>query len=97
MVYKAQDIEKKLQKKFNFKRTSRQDHREYELELPGAPPIRTIFSHNKQEIGPTLESLIARQLGVSTRDFRGMIDCTVGKDDYYSRLKAPPTVPYKRR
>lgn len=96
MPYKPKEVERKLRDKFAFSVAKEHslDHRWVELQLPRLPAILTKVSHNRKEIGANLEGKIARQLRVRTRYFRGMIDCTNTREDYYRQVREDPYPPF---
>lgn len=96
MPYKPKEVERKLRNKFAFSpaREHSLDHRWFELQLPGLPAILTKVSHNRKEIGANLEGKIARQLRVRVHYFRGMIDCTNTREDYYRQVSEAPYPPF---
>ena len=96
MPYKPKEVERKLRDKFAFSVAKEHgfDHRWFELKLSGLPAILTKVSHNRKEIGANLEGKIARQLRVRTRYFRGMIDCTNTREDYYRQVREDPYPPF---
>lgn len=98
MAYKPREVEEKLQNKFGFARDKDRgsDHRYYILEIEGLPLIRTHFSHaRKKDIGAVLESKIVKQLHVRKKYFKGMIDCTNSREDYYHQLQKDPFPPFE--
>ncbi len=92
MPLNPRDIEASLSTKFEFTLATGQsrDHRYYELKLPGTARVWTKFSHHKGDIGPKLESQIARQLKVTKPYMVNMVRCTASKDDYYQLLGYVP-------
>jgi len=96
MPRKPHEIESLLQGKFGFSLSTghSSDHRWYELSIPGLPIIATYVSHSKKEICRNLESKIARQLRVRKPFFRGMMDCTQGREDYYRQVQEDPFPPF---
>jgi hypothetical protein len=99
MPYKPREIENRLQNKFGFTpaREHSSDHHWYELRLPGLPPILTKVSHQKADVGKAVESQMARQLRVRTPYFRGMMDCTRTREDYYQQVQDDPFPPFDLR
>ncbi len=89
-------IESRLLSKFEFHEAHGRshDHKWYELILPGLPVISTKISHGKNEVDKNIESKIARQLRVRTQYFRGMIECTNSREDYYKQVKDAPYPPW---
>jgi len=96
MPYKPKEVEGKLRDKFGFSPAKGHslDHHWFELQLSGLPPILTKVSHSRREIGPKLEGMIARQLRVRTPYFRGMVDCTNSRADYYRQVREAPYPPF---
>jgi len=95
MPRKPREIESTLQHKFKFSRASghSSDHRWYELQLPGLEPILTKISHSKDDIGPKIEGMIARQCRVHRQFFEGMMNCTKSQEDYYQQVRDNPFLP----
>ncbi len=93
---KPKEVESKLQNKFGFQPALHhsEDHRWYELQLPNLPPILTKVSHQRNDLSPNIEGKIARQLRVRKIIFKGMIDCTVGQEDYYQKIRTEPFPPF---
>ena len=96
MPRKPKEIERLLQSKFGFSpaKGHSSDHRWYELHLPDLPTILTMVSHSRKEISRGLESAIARQLRVRKQYFRGMMDCTYNREDYYRQVREDPFGPF---
>lgn len=96
MPRKPRQIETLLQAKFGFVPAEghSSDHRWFELHLPGLPLILTKVSHSKKDIGPKLESKIARQLRVRKPYFDGMMECTYNREDYYRQVRESPYPPF---
>lgn len=91
MARDNREVEKTLLSKFAFSSiTEKIDHRWVRLVLPDAPPILTKFSHTREDIGPALWKLIARQLRVSAHYLSGMIDCRNSREAYYAQLRTDP-------
>jgi len=92
--YKPQFVQEKLCKKFGFTtqvaKNRGKDHIWYGLSIDGVETIFTKFSHNNEEIEDGLQRLIAQELKVTKKIFRGMIECTVSKEMYYDILKTNP-------
>ncbi len=96
MALKPKEVEELLQNKFGFSRarSPREDHRWYELLLPGLPRIRTKVSRNRKEIGPQLEGMMAHQLHVRPAFYSRMMSCTKDRDDYYRQIRQDPYPPF---
>lgn len=96
MAIKKRDLEKQLKSKFGFSLsvTRSDDHRWYEISIPGLPIIATKVSHGGKELSSSLESKIARQLRVRRPFFLGMISCNQSKNDYLEQVKKDPFPPF---
>lgn len=93
MTFKKKDIESKLVRKFAFREVRKTGHTFYTLHLEGLPKLRTHASgrHSRRtSVGRPLESEIAAQVGVRVPFFRGMIDCSRSREDYYKELQDHP-------
>ena len=90
------DVENKLLNKFAFSPalTKADDHRWFELKLPGLPVIITRFSHTKEDIRDPLWKIIATQLHVRPQYLTGMIDCHNTREAYYKQVRADPFPPW---
>lgn len=100
MGFSADDIERKLITKFSFIKSDRHEkgHIWYELKLAGLPVIETRISRGKHEqISDDLLSRIAKQLHVRNPFFRGMIQCTISKEEYYFEVTHNPFPPFPRK
>jgi hypothetical protein len=99
MPLKTNELESKLVHKFGFDQahTRSSDHRWYEINVPGCPPILTKVSHGAKELSPSLESMIARQLRVRKTFLREMINCTKSLDDYQHQVQTAPIPPFDKR
>jgi hypothetical protein len=99
MPYRPRDIESVLLNKFDFSRAEghSSDHRWFEIRLPGLPCILTKVSQGRRETTRGLESKIARQLRVRRTFFRGMMDCTNEREDYYQQVQEDPYPPFNIR
>lgn len=99
MPLKIKTVEERLQEKFGFSRAEHRsdDHRWYELTLPGIPTISTKFSHGAKELSSTLEGLIAKQLRVRKAYFVEMIECTKSSAEYREQVRTAPFPPFDVR
>lgn len=83
----ARDVASGLRQKGFLPREG--DHTFYHLYVDGKKtPIYTKISHNEREIGDRLIGMMARQVGLSKRDFLDLIDCPLTADDYLKLLRA---------
>ena len=99
MPIRPRELESLLINKFGFSpaRGRSEDHRWYELQLPGLPAIATYVSHSKEEIRDKLESKIIRQLRVRKTYFRGMLSCDNSSQDYRRQVRDDPYPPWEFR
>jgi len=93
---KPREIEDILKSKFHFvpAKAHSKDHRYYQFNLDGLPPIITKVSHNKKEIGKNLLSKIARQLRVKGPFFYEMFSCTKSNAEYVNQVRTEPYPPF---
>ena len=99
MPLKTKDLESKLVHKFGFTRAKSrsEDHRWYQISIPGCPLIATKISHGAGELSPKLEGMIARQLRVKTPFLREMVDCTKSAEEYEHQVQIDPNPPFDVR
>jgi protein involved in temperature-dependent protein secretion len=96
MAIKPTDLEKILQDKFGFNLdATHKTHRWFVLRLEGLPVITTMVSHSRAEIRDNLESKISKQLKVKAQYFRGMVNCTKSREDYYLQVHQAPYPPWE--
>jgi hypothetical protein len=90
------EVESTLLNKFVFTpaRTRGNDHRWFELTLPGLPTIATKFSHTREDIGDPLWRKIAMQLRVRPQYLTGMISCSNSREAYYTQVRTDPFPPW---
>jgi hypothetical protein len=69
------------------------DHRYFKLEVPGIQTVRTKVGHHTDDIGPVLESKIAKQLRVPVIFLRDMVACLHGRYEYLELLRRDPPPP----
>jgi hypothetical protein len=88
MPLKRGKVERQLKHKFHFVESKRHssDHLWLEFKLPGVPVIVTKLSHSRDELRDPLINAMARQLGVKSQFFVGMIDCSKSEADYHRSL-----------
>ncbi len=87
---RSSEIEDRLTHKFHFAVKRKTGHVHYELRLEGLPPIRTHVSHSHASHGDVsrdLLALMAREMRVQPSYLRGMLDCTIGCDTYWAKLR----------
>ena len=95
MLRDNREVEKTLLNKFAFSAVpEKADHRWFRLKLPDLPPILTMFSHTREDIGDTLWKKIATQLRVQSNYLNGMIDCSNSREAYYEKVRSEPNPPW---
>lgn len=96
MSLKPRDIEKVLKTKLAFVKAKNRsdDHRCYELQLPGLPLIHTKVSHTKAEIRKGLAGMIARQLRLRMPFFDALIKCKKTRQEYEEQVRRDPYPPF---
>jgi len=89
MPLKRGKVEAQLKHKFHFvqSKTRSSDHLWLELKISGIPVIVTKLSHSKDELRDPLINKMARQLGVRSHFFIGMIECTKSEPAYRAELQ----------
>ena len=87
MILKAKDVEKALLKK-GFRKDNK-DHRRFRLWVDGVMrKVNTMTSHNSQEIGHNLQTMMAMQMYLTKNEFLIFVSCQMTEQDYIERLKA---------
>ena len=85
-VLKAKDVEQALCKK-GFQKEDN-DHRRFRLYIDGKKKsIRTMTSHNGQDIDNHLQSCMARQMKLSKSEFLLFVACTMSGEKYVELLR----------
>lgn len=86
-VLKATAIDSALTKK-GFRRIEERKHIFYQLLNSDGKKtaVRTMMSHNGQEVSGNLLSNMAKQTKLTKDQFIKLIQCTLSKDDYYKIL-----------
>ena len=87
MPVSARVMDRTLVHKLGFVREERR-HRVYCLEVNGVTVAQTLISHGARDIDTVLLGLMARQMGVSQRQLRGIVDCSVTRNDYLRIVQA---------
>lgn len=85
-TYKARIIRRILRQKLKCE-VEKDGHHIYYRVFDGDRLIgETFMSHNNQDINDYLQDRMAKQLGVSTKVFREIVDCSVNRSDYIELL-----------
>jgi hypothetical protein len=84
MPLKKRDVETQLRNKFHFTQSKvhSSDHIWLERRFPGRAILRTRLSHSNKELRAPLIKIMARQLGVQSQFFEGMIECSNSEEDF---------------
>lgn len=84
MPYKPNQVEKMLANKIKMDRVNKNDpHGWYKLNIFGYPSISTkVSSNHTADITDTILSKMAKQLHVTSKVFRGLVDCSVSREEY---------------
>lgn len=92
MPQSLKDIESILLNKLAFTRATGHgnDHKWFELTLPGITRIITKLSHGRGTVTRKIEGKIAKQVGVTGPFFAKMLDCTNSRKDYYDQVQLAP-------
>ena len=85
-TYKAREVKKVLQNKLKCEIDKDGHHIYYRVFDEDRLIGETFMSHNNQDINDYLQNRMAKQLGVSTKVFRDIVDCSVSRSDYIERL-----------
>ena len=72
------------------------DHKWFELQLDGIPPIRTKLSHSNKDVGSKLEGRIQKQLRVRKKFFHELMDCTKNLSEYEKQIRSDPYPPFNQ-
>ena len=82
-------VERALGNKLRGILDQKRDHDWYTFEIGGE-----VYAHIKisrgshREVPPSIVSLMARQIGVTTPQFVGIVDCTMTAEQFYRHLAA---------
>jgi hypothetical protein len=78
------DVEAGLKRKGFLQ--SNNKHKYYHLYVNGKKEAGTYVSHGKnQEVGPRLLGPMAKELGISIKDFVDLVKCPLSTDEYLSK------------
>ncbi len=70
------------------------DHRWYQLQIPGLPLITTKLSHSKKEVRAKLEGKIARQLRIRGPFYELVMTCKRDGQQYRQQVSDDPHPPF---
>lgn len=80
---KNADVKNRLKSKFKFRMENGARHDTFVLEHPDGTQLAYVqVPRHRDDIGPALQSLMARQLTVPANTFRDMIRCTVSREEF---------------
>ena len=87
MVHKQRDVESALQAKGFRVRDRRHRFFVYYSKVGRPTPVQTMVSHGSQrDIGPDLSARMARQCGLTRREFDELVRCPLSRDEYERKL-----------
>lgn len=81
MPLPARLVESALVNKLGFRRENRK-HKFFLLEISGNVVRKTMISHGERQISDRLLSAMAREIGITRRQWEAIVDCTLSRDDY---------------
>lgn len=93
MPLKVRDIEKNLMKKGFRKHDTHHRQFTYYTADGRKTDLLTRLSHSHKEISDNLVALMARQVGLSTRDFRDLAQCPLDQAGYEEKLVSEGILP----
>mgnify|MGYP000044160715 CR=1 FL=1 len=86
MPASARKMDRLLTNKLGFKRRMGK-HQIYVLKVGGRQVARTLISHGTKEIGDSLLSRMARQIGITRPQLMDILDGTLTREDYLRLLE----------
>ncbi len=85
MSLPARKINRALVHKLGFTREDRR-HRVYLLKVNECTVAQTLMSHGVREVDDSLIARMARQLSLTPRQFRDLVNCPMSCEEYYTLL-----------
>lgn len=85
-TYKAREVKRALRNKLKCEVDEDSHHIYYRVYDEDRLIGETFMSHNNQDINDYLQNRMAKQLGVSTKVFRDIVGCSVGRSDYIEEV-----------
>lgn len=86
MPISARKMDSILVNVLGFYRKGRK-HRVYVLEIGGREVARTLISHGTRELSDRMLAVMARQMGITSRQLRAIVRGEIGKEGYYQLLR----------
>jgi hypothetical protein len=85
---KSDDVYSKLKHKFGFNddQASEKGHRHLVKVLADGRKLKTMVSRGTAEIGKALCGSMARQVRVTSIEFRSMVGCTMSRAEFEKRV-----------
>lgn len=97
-TYTGSEIERGLKRKGFVEELN--DHRYLRFVFNGKKThIRTMVSHSRKDVTNYILARMAEQCALSIREFRSLVDCALGEDEYGQRvekLRATRKLPWTR-
>ena len=81
------DTQRSLRTKLRFDEDRGRDHIWYKLWLDDRIVAKTKMSHSKKDLGEVLVGKMARQVHLTSGQFKDAIICPMSRDEYYSILR----------
>ena len=85
MPLRARAVDRALRNKIGFDREERR-HRVYLLRVGGVTVAQTLMSHGSRELDRNLVGRMARQLGLTSRQFRDLVNCPMTRQEFFALL-----------
>ena len=82
----ARDLRQALTGKLGYQRVQGAKHEKLRLSLDGRVVAQTALSHGREPIREKLLGIIARQIGVTSRELHAIVDCSMTRDQYISHV-----------
>lgn len=92
-AYNPKNVEKMYLNKLEMTKVPKNDpHSWFSLQIDGLPTILTkLATNHKEDIGDELIKMMARQLKIAPKIYRGLVDCSVSKEKYLELVKSGDT------
>jgi len=90
-AYNPKDVEKMYLNKLKMTKIlkKKDPHPWFSLQIDGLPTILTkLATNHKEDIGDELIKMMAQQLCITPKTFRGLVDCSVSKEKYLEFVKS---------
>ena len=82
MPQQARFVRRQLTGKFGFEQSEGANHEKFRLTYKGQYVAQTMMSRGIRDISDQILGQMARQIGVTSREFRAMLECTIDRQTY---------------